>query len=155
MENQKPSCDVSAQVSAAGVHSTIRHLHDELKQLLHERDQIMRRIATAKKTIAGLAALFGDGVLDSNLHKLVSHRRPRRQPGLTNMCRAVLMETGHAMSVYDVLDTISKRNPSLIVGHKDPVSSLTTILNRLVDYGQANQMLANNHRRAWQWTERD
>jgi hypothetical protein len=40
--------------------------------------------------------------------------------------------------------------PALLARHKDPMASVTTVLNRLVEYGEAQPVLANG-RRAWQW----
>ena len=133
------------------VQMTIRHVHDELLQLLQQRAEVMRRIGAAKRTIVGLSALFGEGALDDNLRTLVGKGTERRQPGLTNMCRTVLMESDQMMSAHDVLDGICAQNPSLLAGHKNPVASLTTVLNRLVSYGEARRVLSSNNRRAWQW----
>jgi len=38
----------------------------------------------------------------------------------------------------------------LLARHKDPMASVTTVLNRLVDYGEAQAVVANG-RRAWRW----
>jgi hypothetical protein len=35
--------------------------------------------------------------------------------------------------------------------HKDPLASVTTVLNRLVEYGEARAVSRDNGRRAWQW----
>ena len=137
--------------SAASVQSTMRHLHDELAQLLEKRTAVMRRIAGAKRTIVGLAALFGDTALDDELRKLVGMRTAQRLPGLTDMCRTVLMEADRGLTVHDIQTAICGQNPALLAGHKNPVASLTTILNRLVTSGEAQRFLLNNNRRVWQW----
>ena len=49
------------------VQEVIRQAHDELRQLLQQRADIMKRIGTLKQTISGLANLFGDGVLNEEL----------------------------------------------------------------------------------------
>jgi len=140
-------------MSAASVQSTIRQLHDELVQLLQQRAAIMQRIGAAKKTIVGLAALFGDSALDDNLRELVGIGSVQRMPGLTSMCRTVLMEADQGMSAQDVLEEICSQNSSLLAGHKNPLASLTTILNRLVSYGEAERVLLRNNRRAWRWVD--
>src|ERR1043166_2961938 len=59
------------------VQEVIRQAHDELRQLIRQRAEIMKRIGTVKQTIAGLANLFGDNVLSEELLELVG-----RQPGV-------------------------------------------------------------------------
>ena len=45
------------------VQEVVRQAHEELRQLLQQRAEVMRRIGTIKQTIAGVANLFGDSVL--------------------------------------------------------------------------------------------
>jgi len=151
MENTEARNGVAVHASEASVQSTMRHLHDELAQLLEQRTAVMRRIAGAKRTIVGLAALFGDNALDDSLRELVGMGTAKRTPGLTNMCRTVLMEADRGMTVQDVLDGVCAQNPALLAGHKNAVASLNTILNRLVHSGEAQHVLLNHNKRAWQW----
>ena len=74
------------------VQEVIRQAHDELRQLLQQRAEIMKRIGTVKQTISGLANLFGDGVLNEELMELVDRKSNGRQPGFTKACRMMLME---------------------------------------------------------------
>jgi hypothetical protein len=39
----------------------------------------------------------------------------------------------------------------LLERHKDPIASVTTVLNRLADYGEARCSLDTNGRRVWEW----
>jgi hypothetical protein len=39
----------------------------------------------------------------------------------------------------------------VLLRHKDPLASVTTVLNRLVEYGEALSLVRDNGRRAWQW----
>ena len=41
------------------VQEVVRQAHEELRQLLQQRADVMRRIGTVKQTITGLANLFG------------------------------------------------------------------------------------------------
>jgi hypothetical protein len=142
---------VAVNVSAASVRSTMRQLHDELVQLLQRRAAIMQRIGAVKKTVVGLAALFGDCNLDDNLRELLGIGSPQRVSGLTSMCRRVLMEASQGLSAQDVLKEISAQNPSLLAAHKDPLASIATVLNRLVDYGEAQRVQLKDSRRGWKW----
>jgi hypothetical protein len=133
------------------VQEVVRQAHEELRQLLHQRAEVMRRIGTVKQTIAGLANLFGDHVLSEELLELVDRKSNGRQPGFTKACRMILMEAGRALSARDVCEQIQEKMPPMLARHKDPMASVTTVLNRLVDYGEAQAVVLGNGRRAWQW----
>ena len=133
------------------VEEVVRQAHDELRQLLHQRADVMRRIGTIKHTIAGLANLFGDEVLNDELLELVDRKSSGRQPGFTKACRMILMDANRALSARDVCDRIQEKAPPMLARHKDPMASVTTVLNRLVAYGEAKAVVLDNGRRAWQW----
>ncbi len=132
------------------VQEVIRQAHGELRQLLQQRSEIMKRIGTVKQTISGLANLFGEGVLNEELMELVDRKSGGRQPGFTKACRMILMQTGRAMNARDICDYFEQKMPTLLARHKDPMASVTTVLNRLVEYGEA-QAVHSNGRRAWRW----
>ena len=132
------------------VQEVIRQAHGELHQLLQQRAEIMKRIGTVKQTISGLANLFGDGLLSEELMELVDRKSSGRQPGFTKACRMILMEAGRAMNARDICEYFQQKMPALLARHKDPMASVTTVLNRLVDYGEAQAVLSNG-RRAWVW----
>jgi hypothetical protein len=133
------------------VQQVIKTAHEELRQLMRQRAEIMKRIGTLKQTIAGLANLFGDEVLDEDLLALVGRKTGGRQPGFTKACRAVLMEAMEPLTVREVCERIQQRMPAVLARHKDPLASITTVLNRLVEYGEAQSTVRQNGRRAWQW----
>lgn len=133
------------------VQEVVRQAHEELRQLLQQRSEVMRRIGTVKQTIAGLANLFGDGVLSEELLELVDRKSNGRQPGFTKACRVVLMEANRPLSARDVCDHIQEKIPPMLARHKDPMASVTTVLNRLVEYGEAKPVVLDSGRRAWQW----
>jgi hypothetical protein len=132
------------------VQEVVRQAHDELRQLMLQRADVMKRIGTVKQTIAGLANLFGDSVLNEELLELVDRKSNGRQPGFTKACRMMLMESGRAMSARDICDYFQQKLPSMLARHKDPMASVTTVLNRLVEYGEAEAVISNG-RRAWRW----
>jgi hypothetical protein len=132
------------------VQEVIRQAHGELRQLLEQRSEIMKRIGTVKQTISGLANLFGDVVLNEELMELVDRKSSGRQPGFTKACRMILMQAGRALNARDICDYFQQQMPALLARHKDPMASVTTVLNRLVEYGEAQAVVANG-RRAWRW----
>ncbi len=103
--------------NTAHVQEVVRQAHEELRHLLRQRAEVMRRIGTVKQ----------------------------------KACRMILMEAGRAMSARDVCDQIGQKMPPMLARHKDPMASVTTVLNRLVEYGEAQAVLLGNGRRAWQW----
>ena len=133
------------------VQEVMRAAHEELKQLLRQRADIMKRIGTVKQTIVGLANLFGDDVLSEELLELVDRKSSGRQPGFTKACRMVLMEADRPLGAREVCEHIQQRIPPVLQRHKDPLASVTTVLNRLVEYGEARTVIRENGRRAWQW----
>jgi hypothetical protein len=133
------------------VQEVVKTAHEELRQLMSQRSDIMKRIGTLKQTISGLANLFGDEILGEDLLELVDRKAGGRQPGFTKACRMVLMEAGRPLAVREVCERIQQRLPVVLVRHKDPMASVTTVLNRLVEYGEAESVLRENGRRAWQW----
>jgi len=129
----------------------VRQAHEELRQLMRQRAEIMKRIGTVKQTIVGLANLFGDEILSEELLDLVDRKTSGRQPGFTKACRMVLMESQRPLSAREVCEQIQQRIPPVLSRHKDPLASVTTVLNRLVEYGEARSMIRENGRRAWEW----
>src|SRR5207244_7358443 len=128
----------------------IRTAHEELRQLMRQRAEIMKRIGTVKQTIVGLANLFGDDGVSEELLELVDRKSGGRQPGFTKACRMVLMESDSPLGAREVCEKIQQRIPPVLLRHKDPLASVTTVLNRLVEYGEARTVLRDNGRRAWE-----
>jgi hypothetical protein len=135
----------------AHVQEVVKAAHDELRQLLRQRAEIMKRIGTVKQTIVGLANLFGDEVLNEELLELIDGKSSGRQPGFTKACRMVLMESDRPLGAREVCEQIQRRVPPVLTRHKDPLASVTTVLNRLVEYGEAKTIVRENGRRAWEW----
>src|SRR3954471_24242722 len=133
------------------VQQVVKAAHDELRQLMRQRAEVMKRIGTVKQTIVGLANLFGDDVLNEELLELVDRKSNGRQPGFTKACRTVLMEAARPMGAREVCEQIQQRIPPVLLRHKDPLASVTTVLNRLVEYGAAKAVMKENGRRAWEW----
>jgi len=153
MDNGRNGSVAPMQIANGDAHvqEVIRAAHEELRHLLKQRAEIMKRIGTVKQTIVGLANLFGDEVLNEELLELVDRKSNGRQPGFTKACRMVLMESDRALGAREVCEQIQQRVPPVLLRHKDPMASVTTVLNRLVEYGEARAVLRENGRRAWQW----
>jgi hypothetical protein len=133
------------------VQEVLKSAHEELRGLLKQRADIMKRIGTVKQTIVGLANMFGEDVLNEELLDLIDRKTSGRQPGFTKACRMVLMEAGRALGAREVCERIQEKVPPVLLRHKDPLASVTTVLNRLVEYGEARTLIKENGRRAWEW----
>ena len=151
MESQPIAIRAVPGVGNGQVQEVVRQAHEELRQLLQQRAEVMRRIGTIKQTIAGLANLFGDQLLSEELLEMIDRKSGGRQPGFTKACRMILMEASRALSAREVCDRIQEKMPLMLERHKDPMASVTTVLNRLVAYGEAKAVALENGRRAWQW----
>jgi hypothetical protein len=124
--------------------------HEELRQLIRQRAEIVKRIGTIKQMIAGLCTMFGDAELSDDLREFVNHKAAVRRSGLTQTCRTVLMEAGCPVNSLEVCEQIQQRiAPPL--PHKNLATSVIVVLNRLVQYGEARTTLRDDGRRTWGW----
>ena len=85
------------------------------------------------------------------LLELAGSKSNGRQPGFTKACRVILMDANRALSARDVCDRIQEKLPPMLERHNNPMASVTTVLNRLVAYGEARAVALENGRRAWKW----
>jgi len=133
------------------VQDAVRMAHEELRTLLQQRAELTKRIGTVKQNIAVLANMFGEGALNEDLLKLLDRRVTRRQSGFTNACRLALMESRHPATAREVCGQVQQKAAGVLKKHKDPLASVTTVLNRLVDYGEARSVVNQNGKRAFIW----
>ena len=143
--------EIKSPGADAPVHQVIKTAREELQQLLQQRAEIMKRIGTVKQTIAGLANLFGEGALGDDLLELLDRKPNGRQPGFTKACRRVLMEVQRPLGAREMCAELERQAPAILSRHKDPLASVTTVLNRLVDYGEARSLTNDRGRRVWEW----
>jgi hypothetical protein len=134
---------------SSDVRIVIGRMTEELQALIQQRDEVVRKICTVKKTVAGLVTLFGPGEAGAQLPEWLAHRDPRRS-GLSDECRLVLMNAERPLAVREVRDRVVRRLPSL-ASHRDSLASVTTILNRLIRYGEACRVMDTSGRQRWAW----
>lgn len=138
-------------VNDPNVLEVLRVARAELDQLLAQRAEITRRIGTTKQAIIGLAKLFGGTVLQNAVFELIEHRATNRQSGFTRACRYLLTEANRPMTSTEVCEGLRQKFPELAARHKDLSASVTTVMNRLVGYGEASISGIANGCRAWTW----
>jgi len=132
------------------VNALLTRIRAELEELVQQRDQIVRKIGTIHRTVAGLVALYGDSVVDKELLRLLSPDRSQRRPGLTRECRQVLMSCEGPVSARQVLRELEQKLPS-VRNHKDPLASVIVVLGRLVQYGEAYKVQDETGQHRWGW----
>jgi len=136
----------------------VRRVIDDAKQkirvLIEQRAQINRRIATTRATIVSLVSVFGDEALQQELLEFMRHggRPTIRQPGLTRACRLVLIAAKGPISSRRICEDLRLSDPRLALRHKHLPASITTVLNRLVRYGEVRVAQVNG-RRSWEWIQ--
>jgi chorismate mutase len=133
------------------VRQVVRSAEEELRQLLRQRAELMKRIGTIKQTLAGLANIFGKAVLSEELRALVNGKSITRQSGFTRACRLVLMGSASPLSARQVCEQLQRKAPEILERHRSPVASVTTVLGRLVDYAEACTSLDPGGQRLWTW----
>jgi hypothetical protein len=141
---QSPAADLHVQ-------EVIRSAERELQELLQRKAELMKRIGTIKQTLAGLANIFGDSVLSDQLLTYLDRKSASRQPGFTRACRVVLMESSRPLGARLVCQALQQKFPEVLERHKDPIASVTTVLNRLAEYTEARCSLDASGRRVWEW----
>jgi len=140
----------------ASLQEVARQVADELRKSLQIRADVTRRIGTLKKTAAGLASTFGESILTEDLRETLEVSSPNRRKGLTDKCREILIQSDAPLTSRDVCERLFNEAPLVLANHKDPVASVTTVLNRLVEYGEVRRVPLSDDKRAWQWvTEGD
>ncbi len=147
-ENYNPNPPEAAAGEPA---QAIQTAHRELLELLGQRAEVLKKIGALKRTIAGLACLFGEGVLPESLLAVIKPRTAGPQSGITGACRTVLMEAKRPLSAWEVCQRIQRRRPILLQSHKNAIASVTTVLNRLIKYGEALPTSSESGRRTWCW----
>lgn len=138
-------------VTDPNVLEVLRAAKRELDQLVQQRAEITRRIGTTKQAIIGLAKLFGGDVLHNAVLELMEHRANNRQSGFTRACRYLLMEANRPMTSTEMCGALRRVFPELAARHKDLSASATTVMNRLVSYGEATPSIDTQGRRVWTW----
>jgi len=133
------------------IEEVLRTAEAKLQELVRERAEIVRRIGAIKRTIVGVTKLCGNEALSPSAQQILRNNGAIRTLGLTDSCRRVLMEASHPLSARAICAELEKRDDSLLARHKDPVASVTTVLNRLARYGEASAV-AEGGRSAWLWS---
>jgi hypothetical protein len=133
----------------------VRAARQELDVLMRQRAEIMKRIGAVKQTLVGLTSIFDCSALLQDLSGTsIGAGISSHQTGLTNACRMALLQAGTPLRAHQVRDKLRFQGFSL-ESHRDPVASVTTILRRLGQYGEARPVMLPDGKRAWVWVAGD
>ena len=116
---------------------------------MRQRTELMKRIGAVKQTLVGLSELFDCSSVTLDLHG-PAEVSGAHLTGLTNACRMALLQAGVPLRPHQVRDRLRFQGLSL-ENHRDPVATVTTVLRRLGQYGEARPVLLPNGKRAWEW----
>jgi hypothetical protein len=133
------------------VEQVVGRIQRELQALRTERAAIAKRIGLIKNTIAGLAQVFGAGVVGQQLQGLLTVEpvNRRRTRGLTDACRELLKETSEPQTLRQISARIQERYPTLVAHHRYPITIIQMMLRRLVMYGEAEEIELGAGLRSW------
>jgi len=150
---------VAEEQCAANIDPNLRYVIDaaknQLRRLTEERTELNRRIAVIKQTLAGLVRVFGDAALEQELCNLIDSRGTgKRQSGLTKALRMILVKGQSPINTRDICENLTEEHAALALRHKNLYASVTTILARLVSYGEAISVDVDG-KRAWQWAGKE
>ena len=147
--NPSPTGDVAPgplhPVCNQNLQMVVGQVGDQLQQLTLQRQKIDRRIAILKRTIKGLAVLYGDVLLRAPEEVAAGERRS----GITHACRLVLDRADTPLTAREVYAALQKEFPDVFRTPGNHRASLFTILNRLTKYGEIDTFLRNGSR-FWQ-----
>ena len=133
------------------VREVLRSAELELRGLLRQRMEIMKRIGTIRQTVAGLVSVFENVTVDDDLMCLLGRATSKRRTGFTRCCRSVLMEAQRPLTAREVCQELDRKFPDALARHKDRLASVTTVLTRLVEYAEAECLLNRDGKRVWLW----
>jgi len=122
----------------------------ELDALMQQRAELVKRIGAVKQTLIGLTSIFDCSVEIDHPELLTPLGAGSQVTGLTDACRRVLMQADAPLLPHQVRDRLRFEGLSL-ESHRDPVATVTTVLRRLGQYGEARAVTSPKGKRAWQW----
>ncbi len=129
----------------------VRAAQGELEALLRQRSEIMKRIGAVKQTLVGLSSIFDCSLVGTIFPEgVLAEPSGSHLTGLTDACRRALMQAGVPLRPHQVRDRLRFQGPSL-ENHRDPVATVTTVLRRLGQYGEARAVIQPDGKRAWEW----
>lgn len=133
LESQEESNGQGSSFPGSHVREVFRAISAQMRQLQKERSEITSRVEQIRKVLVGLASMYGNELPEAEVDLFLGR---------------ILLDVEKPMGIQAILDRIQEREPHLLQHHRNPAASIATILNRLVQYGEAVSTLEGN-RRTW------
>jgi hypothetical protein len=130
------------------------HIRKELASLQDQLRDLEQEIRAVKGTVYGLAVVFGQEVVPSELLELVYPRRRTNVRGLSNACKLALVRAAQPCSLATVCQLVTEIDPTLLAHHRNPRASTMSALRNLARQGDVIRRTKNG-RSAWQWVNWD
>jgi hypothetical protein len=148
---------------------------NELALLLKQRKAISKRVRVVKRTVEGLAALFGDEAPDIRHENIKTPhvKSPQRgqvgpptitarlpvnsdagKPKLERACRIALLESEKPATSGEIYDRITRRGSYHLSRYKHPLMRVIATLDLLVQQGEVRTLVDGDCRR-WQWNSQE
>src|SRR5262249_28922752 len=99
MNSQTNEVTATQQALSPHIQEVGRSAREESAGLLQKRTEIMKRMGTIKQTLAGLASMYGDSILDDELVVALGRGPTHHRSGFTRACRITLMETRRPLRI--------------------------------------------------------
>ena len=143
-------------VACEDVERVVGQIQERLQVLKAEQAAIAKKICLIKNTIAGLAEVFGNGIVGQDLQNMLAPAPAgrRRNRGLTDACREALQEASSSQTLKQISGHIQERYPTLLSHHRYPMAIIQIMLRRLVMYGEAEEVGGAPGLRSWRSSSR-
>ena len=143
-------------VACEDVERVVGQIQEQLQVLKAEHAAIAKKIWLIKSTIAGLAEVFGHGVVGPDLQGMLAPAPAgrRRNRGLTDACREALQQASSSQTLKQISGHIQERYPTLLSHHRYPMAIIQIMLRRLVMYGEAEEVSGAPGARSWKCSSR-
>jgi hypothetical protein len=126
----------------------LNRTEEKLLELTQQKNEVSRKIEALRRTANALIDMFGEHLISPDFLRVLGRKTPTHARGFTDACRQVLLKADRPLRVSEICERLGQEYPDILQRHKDPVSSVGTILNRLVSYGEAKIAVVNG-RKAW------
>jgi len=145
---------------------------NELETLVKQRTALTIKVKAVKRTVKGLASLFGEEIAGGlrlkcigpashspkavgnqnspEVHPLSGSDSEMHKPKLERACRIALLESEEPASAGQIYDRINRRRSYQLGRYKHPLVRVIATLDTLVKEGEALTVIVGDCR-CWQW----
>jgi hypothetical protein len=113
-----------------------QYVRQEMKSLAMELKEVEAEIAALKAMIHGLSVIYGAGIADKAVLRLVRPEPRTNKRGLTPACQTVLRRAERPCSVSEICAQVNALNPDLLLTHSKPMASVMSVLRSMERRGQ-------------------